>query len=724
MEIHPSVTRGLQHHKAGQLREAELAYRSVLETDPNEPAALHLLGRVAAQVNRYDDAAILLRKALAVQPGEVVHYVVLAEILRGAGKNEESITILQRALEIAPLRADLRNSLGITYRQAQRIDEAIYNFQLAIRLRGDYGEAYSNLGNALRVAGRVEESLSAHENAVHFLPTSAEAHSNFGIALQEARHHDRAIAAYSRALELAPNMVEAMTSLGACFIVKGRVSEAVKQFERAAVLRPGAPEVQNNLGNILKETGRLDESIAAYRKALAARPNFVAALSNLGIGLSAQGKLDEAIELFRHAASASPEGWSYHSNLLYTLHFHPDSSPGSLLAEHQQWAARYAERLTEAAPPVQADRTPDRRLKIGYVSPDFRDHPVGRFLLPLLQSHDHSQFEIVCYSGVPNPDETTRRIAGLADQWIDATGLTDVALADRIRSDKIDILIDLTLHMGNSRPLVFARKPAPVQVTWLGYVSTTGMSAIDYRISDPWLDPPGESDQDYVEKTVRLPTCYWCYEPPRSEQPGEQPIGPLPLKSAGHVTFGSLNNFSKVSGEAIALWSKILTAIPNSRIIIHSLAGAHQEEVRAMFGAAGDRVEFVAFLPTHEYMALHNRIDIALDPFPYAGGTTTCDALWMGVPIVTLVGKTAVGRGGVSILHNVGLPELIAESEDAYLQIATKLAGDVEQLDRLRTTLRERLRRSPLMDSARFAREMESAYRQMWRNWCSAPTPR
>jgi len=720
MDIDPPVHVGLQHHQAGRLAEAEAAYRSVLAANPNEPAALHLLGRLAAQVGRVDDGAALLRKAIALQPAETVHYLVLGEMLRMAGKTDEAIALLLRAAELSPLHAGIRNGLAIIYREANRLPQAIENFELAIRLQPDYAEAFSNLGNALRAAGRLEESLTAHETAAQLLPTAAEIHNNLGIALKEARQLDRAIDAFSRAMQLAPNFVEAMTNLGGCLVAKGRLSDAVKLFQQAAVMRPDAPEVQNNLGNILKEQGRLDESVAAYRKALEARPNFVQAISNLAINVAAQGKLDEAIDLFRRAMAVKPGDWSYFSNLLYTLHFHPASTPMSLLAEHRLWAERFADPLTAAATPARTDPSPERRLKIGYVSPDFREHPVGRFLLPLLMGHDRSRFEIICYASVTNPDATTNVMRKLPDAWIDVAPLNDAALADRIRADGIDILVDLTLHMGHSRLLVFARKPAPVQVTWLGYVSTTGMKAIDYRISDPWLDPPGDADAMYVEKTIRLPTSYWCYVPPTSKVP----VDPLPMQSAGHLTFGCLNNFAKVGSATLQLWARILASVPHSRIIIHSLAGSHQNDVRQALGVEPERVEFVGFLPTQPYMELHNRIDIALDPFPYAGGTTTCDALWMGVPVVTLAGQTAVGRGGVSILNNVGLPELIARSPDEYLNIATKLAGDANRLTSLRSTLRERMRTSPLMDPNRFAREMESAYRQMWRTWCSSAATR
>jgi predicted O-linked N-acetylglucosamine transferase (SPINDLY family) len=297
-------------------------------------------------------------------------------------------------------------------------------------------------------------------------------------------------------------------------------------------------------------------------------------------------------------------------------------------------------------------------------------------------------------------------------------GLSDTEAADLIRQDRIDVLVDLTMHMAQNRLLIFARKPAPVQVTYLAYCSTTGLETIDYRLSDPYLDPLGQDESCYSEQTLRLPQTYWCYQM-------DLPIpeaGPLPAAAAGHITFGCLNNFCKVSEPALAVWTRLLRAMPNSQLLLHAHEGSHRQRLQQRMereGIESSRVRFVGFKPAEEYFDLYRQIDIALDTFPYGGGTTTCDALWMGVPVVSLVGKTAVGRGGLSILSNVGLPELAARSEDEYVRIASDLASDLPRLSDLRSTLRQRMGQSPLMDAPRFARNMEAAYRQMWRGWCA-----
>jgi predicted O-linked N-acetylglucosamine transferase (SPINDLY family) len=340
-------------------------------------------------------------------------------------------------------------------------------------------------------------------------------------------------------------------------------------------------------------------------------------------------------------------------------------------------------------------------------------------MLPLLRRHDHARHEIVCYSDTQMPDYMTDEIRSHTDRWNHTAGLADDELADLIRAQSVDVLVDLTLHMAHNRLLSFARKPAPVQVTWLGYAGTTGLDAMDYRLTDPHLDPPGRNDEHYYERSVYLPQSYWCYE-----APGCAPsVEPLPALEAGYVTFGCLNNFCKVSNQTLAMWVRLLQSVPDSRMILHAHMGSHRVRFNRMLAAEGIdpyRIIFMGVKPLREYLDTYAQaIDIALDPFPYNGGTTTCDALWMGVPVVTLAGQRAVSRAGVSLLNNVGLPELIAQSPEQYVALARDLARDLPRLSQLRAELRPRMRNSPLMDATRFARDIESAYRAMWRSYCA-----
>jgi predicted O-linked N-acetylglucosamine transferase (SPINDLY family) len=396
------------------------------------------------------------------------------------------------------------------------------------------------------------------------------------------------------------------------------------------------------------------------------------------------------------------------------MHFDPRYDCRDILHEHRNWANRFAKPLKSQCAAHANDSDPDRRLRIGYLSPDFHQHPVARFLLPLLEHHDHAQFELFGYSDCHHPDALTARIQAAMDHWRETKSMDDAKIFQLVRDDRIDILLDLSAHMRGHRLLVFARRAAPVQATYLAYCSTTGVDAIAYRISDPHLDPPGDDEAVYVERTLRLPACYWCYEaPPEAPQ-----VQPLPANVKGCVTFGCLNNFAKVSAPALDAFCNILRCIPDSRLILHVYPGSQrQRPIDALRAAAIDpsRVSFMPLAPLEQFLAMHHQIDIALDSFPYNGGTTSCDAMWMGVPLVTLRGRTAVGRAGCTLLHNIGLPELIARSEQEYVTLAVSLAQDRARLAQLRASLRDRMRASPLMDAPRFTRDFERIYREMWR---------
>ncbi len=566
--------------------------------------------------------------------------------------------------------------------------------------------------------GKLDEAVACYRRVLQLKPDFAEAHNNLGNALNGQRKLDAAVACYRRALELKPGYAEAHYNLGAAFKDQGRLDAAIACYRRTLELKPDYAKAQNNLGNVLRDQGKLDEAVACYRRALELKPDYAAAHANLGSAWKDQGKLDEAIACYRRALELKPDFAKAHSSLVYTQLFCPGCDARTLYEEHRRWNRRHAEPLGKFVLPHPNDRAADRTLRIGYLSPDFCSHPVGRFLLPLLESHDHESFEIFCYASVRTPDAMTDRFRAHADVWRDVLDLSDEQVAQTIRQDGVDILVDLTMHMGNNRVLVFARKPAPVQVTYLVYCGTTGLGTMDYRLTDPYLDPPGQDERFYCEQSVRLPETYWCYRPP-IETP---PVNALPALEGGRVTFGCLNNFCKVTSPTLAAWSRLLQAVSGSRLLLHAHAGSHRDRVREVLaeqGVSAGRLTFVDLLPMAEYFGVYQRIDVALDTFPYGGGTTTCDALWMGAPAVSLAGQTAVGRGGLSILSNVGLPELVARDSEQYVRIAVDLANDLPRLSGLRATLRDRMRASPLMDAPRFARNVEAAYRKMWQCWCA-----
>jgi protein O-GlcNAc transferase len=439
----------------------------------------------------------------------------------------------------------------------------------------------------------------------------------------------------------------------------------------------------------------------------------------LGSALKSLGLLDEAIEEFREAIRIKPEYKDAHNNLVFAVQFHPDYEAGAVREEIARCNARHAQPPGNLIRPHGNDRNPDRRLRIGYVSADFRNHSVSQFLLPLFEKHDHSQCEVFCFSDVLKQDGMTVRLRARVDHWQSICGWTDDRVADRIRDQKIDILVDLSGRTAGNRLGVFGRKPAPVQVSYLGYPGTTGLKTIDYRMTDAIADPADEVPGDRV---FRLPVCNWCFGAPENAPE----VGPLPAESAGSITFGTFNNFAKVLPGVMDLWARILNAVPSSRLIIKS-RGVNERSVRErvhrFFTARGvdeNRVELRGRdVSAAAHLAGYNEIDIALDTFPYHGTTTTCEALWMGVPVVTLAGNAHFSRVGVSLLTNLGHPEWVADSADRYFEIAAGLAKDLPRLTELRKSLRERMAASSLMDAARFARDMEAAYREMWREWCA-----
>jgi len=719
LTVEQTLQAARQHHQAGHLPQAEALYRQILQQQPHHADALHLLGVIAHQAGRHDIAVDLIGRAVAVNPNYPEAYGNLGMVLQAQGNLDGAIAAFRQAIALNPNYPEAYSNLGHALHSQGQMDAAVAACRQAIALMPNHPQAFGNLGNGLFSQGRLDASIAAYRQAIALNPNYPEAYNNLGNALRAQGQLDAAIAACRQAIALKPGFPEAHSNLGNALRAQGQLDAAIAAYRQAIALKPGFPEAHNNLGNALQSQGQLDAAIAAYRQAIALKPNYPGAYGNLGNALHSEGQLEAAVTAYRQALALSPDNAGIHSSLVYTLHFHPAYDARTLAGEHRLWNLRHAEPLNKFIPTHPNDRSPERRLRLGYLSPDFRNHPVGRFLLPLLAHHDKSRFEVLAYAQVPVPDEMTQRLRSYADGWRNLVGLSDAQAAELIRQDQIDILVDLSMHTASNRLLVFARKPAPVQVTYLAYCSSTGLETIDYRLSDPYLDPPGMDESLYSERTIRLPETYWCYQP---IDPATQ-AGPLPALAQGHITFGCLNNFYKVTAPTLAAWARLLRVVPDSHLLLHAQEGAHRQQVRDWFvrqGVAALRIQFAERMPMAAYFDLYRRIDIALDPFPYGGGTTTCDALWMGVPVVSLVGGTAVGRSGLSILSNVGVPELAARAEEDYVRIAAALAGDLPRLGRLRATLRQRMAQSPLMDAPRFTRNIEAAYRQMWRTWCAA----
>jgi predicted O-linked N-acetylglucosamine transferase (SPINDLY family) len=708
----------LRHHQAGELHQAELLYRQVLEREPRHADALHMFGVIARQVGRHDLAAEYIQQAIRVRPEFPEAHNNLGIALIALGKGAEALASFQRAVALKPDFAEALGNLGNALKDHGRLDEAIASHRRALHLRPNSAQVHNNLGNALAKQGKLEDAVASYEQALRLKSDYPEALNNLGNTLTDLGRLEAAIANCRGALRLRPNFADAYYNLGNAYSAQGDLDEAIANYQHALRLKPDYAKAYVNLGNALKDGGRLEEAIASYQRSATLQPDCADAYFNLGIARKDQGGVEDAISAYRKALALKPDMPQFHSNLVFILHYHPGYDAAALCAEARHWNDLHAAPLARFHQPHANTAEPNRRLRIGYVSPDFRNHAVANFLIPLLSNHDRSEAEIFCYADVAHPDDMTERLRKHADVWHDTVELSDERVAERVRDDRIDILVDLALHTAHNRLLVFARKPAPVQVSWLGYPGTTGLTAIDYRLTDPYFDPPELGDACYAEQSIRLPDTAGCYDPLAEEVP----VSGLPADENGYVTFGCLNNFSKVNAGALALWARVLRDVPRSRFVLRAPRGQARDAVLASLrheGIAESRVEFDVLQPSRlEYLRTYNRIDVCFDPTLYNGYTTSLDASWMGVPIVTLVGKTAVGRAGWSLLCNLGLRELAARTEDEYVAIAMVLANDLPRLRELRAGLRERLRASPLMDAPRFARHIEQSYRRMWRTWC------
>lgn len=713
-----ALGRALQ--EGNRLAEAAARYERAIALDPNFAEAHCNLGLAYLNLDRPDGALASCQRSVSIKPELAGAHNSLGLVLQRGGRLDEAEACYRRAIELAPHYPEALSNLGAIAGTREQYREAADWFRKAVDLRPDLPQLRYNLGCAQIGLGQIETSISELRTAVTLAPEYWQAWSKLGTAYSLRGRLDEAIDACSKAVRLAPNEPEASHHLGVVLRESDRVEEAISILRHALTLKPDVSEVYFDLAIAYQGQGRLDEAVDAFRHACKTDPGFAGAHCGLGIALAELGLADEAISALTRAIELKPDYQAAQSARLLQCNYSLRLDPREVLALHRRWEDMHARRLLPAEATYPNARRTGRRLRIGYVSPDFRQHSIAFFLTPLMAHHDHRIFEVFCYSDVRRQDELTRQLKSYADRWQDVAGMSDEDVASLVREDEIDILIDLALHSGSNRMLVFARKPAPLQVTWLGYAGTTGLRAMDYKITDRVLDPPGETEAFHTETLFRLPDCYWCYTPP----PTCPPIAPLPAAIRGAITFCAFQNLAKVSPRAIELWARVLRSVPRSRLIVKArgLGGqATRARLRQSFGERGigdDQIEFENWSSMSEYLGRFSEVDIALDTTPFNGGTTTCHALWMGVPMVTLAGRSALGRMGASILQNIGLPDLIAGTPREYIEIAARLADDTGRLAELRRGLRDRMKAAPLTDALRFTANIEAAYRAMWVRWC------
>lgn len=627
------------------------------------------------------------------------------------GQLAEAHQTCQQLLQQTPAPAAVHHLLGLIHQRQAQSAQAAAQFTLATQAEPANARHWLHLGIVQRALGETDAALAALRHAQQLDSTLADAVLQEANVLKSLGRYIDALPLYRKFLEGSPQSASGHYNLGVALLETNSPHEAIAHFRHALAAEPERPEVLNTLGSALLTIGQLSAAHEALTAATRVRPNYFAALDNLGRLYKAAGTPEEAIPSYRAALAARPVATT-HSNLLFALNYLADATPASTFTEHRRWHEQHAASLT---PPTATRVTPPpakRRLRIGYLSPDFAHHAVAYFFEPVLAAHDRTRVEIFCYANVLSPDTVTERLRQSAEHWRDIARLSDDDTAAVMRADELDLLIDLAGHTAGHRLLVMARRPAPVQATWIGYPNTTGLDAIDYRITDAIADPVGTTEQFHSEKLVRLPANFSCYRPDEHTPA----VNPLPALATGHITFGCLNNVAKVTPIVIATWARLLCALPNARLILKSRSLGDPwvaARLHAAFARGGVSAERVTLLSekqsVFDHLSLYHTIDIALDPFPYNGTTTTCEALWMGVPVITLAGKLHAGRVGASLLTHAGLAEWITTSVDDYVACGTSVAQNWPALSALRVRLREQFHASPLCAAGSFTRQFEVA---------------
>ena len=702
---------GTVHGRLGDAAAAVEACRRSLEIAPGDADTRCNLGIALETLDRDDEAIACYRQVISAVPAHLEARKNLAGLLAAAGRPEEAVAHFETALRRAPGHAGLHNDLANALVDLGRLDEAERHYRTALDSEPGLSQARINLAALRFQSGQRESAMDGLDRLLAESPDDPVVHHNLAEMLQRVGLTEQALRHYDEALRLNPGFIEARNHRGTVLHKLARHDEARADFAQALAQRPDYAEAFVNLAQLELEDGRIEDAETAFRRAIAIREGFAEAWNGLGNCLVQSGRACEGIAAYERAQAIDPGYREAASNRLLALHYNPAIGPERLYAAHREWAES---RLADAPPPPLAATAP-RRLRIGYVSPDLRTHSVAYFIEPILRAHDPDRFEVFCYAEVAVRDETSNRIAGLVAQWVTTCGMDDAELVERIRRDRIDILVDLAGHTAHNRLGVFARRAAPLQIAYLGYPDTTGLAQMDYRLSDEIADPPGR-EAFHTERLLRLPSGFLCYGPP-ADAPA---VTMRDVDDARPITFASFNNLAKVNESVVAVWAEILEAVPDARLLLKSRAlgdASVRRRYRECFAAHGIDARRLRLLgwtvDNRSHLALYAEVDIALDTFPYNGTTTSCEALWMGVPVVTLEGRHHAGRVGRSLLHRLGLDPLCTPDRRAYVERAVELAHSPEKRETLRANLRP-LMRVRLCDALAFTRTLEQAYRQAW----------
>ncbi len=703
----------------GDMKQAETCYRRALQIKPAYGAALSNLAKLLQTLGRLDEAESYFRTILKTSSDSADALFNLGNILNCLGRLAEAKASYRGALRINPNFVQIYGNLGIVLKGLGRFEEAESSFRKALQINPDYAQAHCNLGAMFKELNRLDEAEGCYRSALKLAPDYADAHSNLGIVQQELGRMTDAEASFRQALQFNPDLLEAHCNLGNVLLGTARLSEAENCCRHLLQLKPDYAIAHRLLGLVLMSMGRLQDGVDSFREVVHLRPNDASAYNDLGNGLRDSGRHDQAVQCYRRALELDPQDAVAHSDLIFALDLVADLSLSAMQDERKKWCQMHAAHLLQHIPyGINADS--GRRLRIGYVSSDFSSNSAPTFFAGMLFNFDSSRFDVLAYSNESRTISTplTRRFQQSVTVWRNIFRMSDDAVADLIRNDKIDILVDLSGHSGRNRLLVFARKPAPVQISAWAYATGAGMDAMDVLFSDVTLIPLEERFL-YAEEIRYLPaffSYFSCQEPPA--------LALLPALTNKTITFGTFSRLEKVTEQTWQTWANVLLSVPNSCMLFknaemdHAVARARVEGYFQRAGVAIDRLIFHGRTGWTDHMAVFNQVDICLDTFPQGGGVTTLEGLMMGVPVITLHSPTFVGRTGVSILNVLGLVDWIAESSEQYVAIAMQKASDISALAELRAQLRSRLTSSIIGDTVAYAKVVEQEYLSLWQAWC------
>jgi len=720
----PRLAEAIALHQQGRLQEAQARYARILLSEPGNVQARYHQGLLRLQTGEIATGITALKQVVKRQPDHADAHYNLGLAYSQQGDPQQALRCFERVLALRPDNIEARFYLGMTLASLGRNEEALPLLERVLVHRPELAEAHHNLAGVLAELGRHAEALAGFEKAIVLRPDFAEAYNGLGAALAKLNHHEEAGQQFRQAIRLQPGLVEAYTGLSDVLRTLGQYQAAADCCEQAIRVRPSDAVAHVVLGQSLVRLRNHQAALAAFEHALVLQPSCAAAHDQLGAEFHLWGRQDEARAHGDRAIALEPNNEAFMSGQLFNLHYDSEISAAELASRHRAFGERFEVPLKSFWQPHTNTPDPERVLRVGFVSGDFRQHPVGYFMADLLVNLKATGLELFAYANHGVDDVLTDSIRPQFACWRNVYRMDDEAMAAQIRADCIDILVDLAGHTVGNRLKVFARKPAPVQMTYLGYFDTTGLTAMDYILGNRWLLPESQSHL-YTERACWLTDAHLCFTPP--DIPVE--VGPLPAQQVGHVTFGCFNKTEKVNTRVIACWAKLLHAVPGSRLYLKSKSfgdsdvAEHYQNLFAGQGIGAERLILEGESGFREYLESHNRVDIALDPYPYNGGTTTAQALWMGVPVLVLQGDRYVAHMGESILHAVDMPEWIAADEDDYISKAVAFARDIPVLAAVRAGLRDRLLASPICNAPRFARNLEAAFRGMWQKWCEQQKP-